>query len=103
MVLKNLPKVNHAVTCQLLFNCFVDEGIDTRVHAVKIQSSREIDFGLNRDFFTRKNMIRFPKLECYSADELYRRSLLLQRYVTCLSLCYSVLKGHARGHGYIFI
>ena len=56
-----------------------DEGIDTRIHGIKIKSSRGKDLGLNKDFFSAENLVRYPKLECFDPEILYRRSILLQR------------------------
>ncbi len=59
---------------------FTDDGIDTRIHSIKIKSSKGKELGLNKDFFTSENLVRFPKLECFDPEILYRRSILLQRY-----------------------
>ena len=40
-----------------------DEGIDTRIHGIKIKSSRERDAALNCDNFTSENLIRYPLIE----------------------------------------
>ncbi len=60
---------------------FPDDGIDTRIHGMKIKSSRGKDLGLNKDFFCAENLVRFPKLECFDPEILYRRSVVLQRFV----------------------
>ena len=57
-----------------------DDGIDARIHSIKIKSGREEkDLGLSFDHFTAENLVRFPKLENFDPQILYRRSLLLQR------------------------
>lgn len=56
-----------------------DDGIDTRIHGIKIKSSKEMDLGLNSDLFKPENLVRFPKLEGFPQLALYRRALLLQR------------------------
>ncbi len=58
---------------------FTDDGIDTRIHGIHIKSSKGKDLGLNKDFFSAENLVRFPKLECFDPEILYRRSILLQR------------------------
>lgn len=54
-------------------------GIDTRLRDLRIMSTEERTPGLHRDFFKGDNLIRYPILETYSAEELYRRSQVLQR------------------------
>ena len=61
--------------------CHLDDGIDTRVHAVKLTTLQENDFGLSHDKFKAECLVRYPKLENFGCDVLYRRALLLQRYV----------------------
>lgn len=65
-----------------------DDGIDTRIHGIKIRSMKEKDLGLSRDLFIQANLIRFPLLQGFALDELYRRALLLKRRVTRLSLLF---------------
>lgn len=60
---------------------FPDDGIDTRIHNIKIKSSKERDLGLNRDLFKPESLVRYPKLEGFEPDVLYRRALLLHRYL----------------------
>ncbi|KAL3869953.1 hypothetical protein ACJMK2_042573, partial [Sinanodonta woodiana] len=57
-------------------------GIDTRICGIKITSTEERVHGFDRDFFKGDNLIRYPKLETYSPDELYRRSTVLLRFMT---------------------
>ncbi|KAL5022299.1 hypothetical protein ScPMuIL_001454 [Solemya velum] len=59
-------------------------GIDCRIRGIKITSTEERSLGFDIDFFKPENLIRYPKLESYSAEELYRRSLVLQRFMTLL-------------------
>jgi len=58
-----------------------DEGIDTRLHGIKIKSSRERDAALNCDNFTSENLIRYPLIESFDHKFLYRRALVLQRFI----------------------
>jgi len=59
-----------------------DEGIDTRLHGIKIKSSRERDAALNCDNFTSENLVRYPLIESFDRNFLYRRALVLQRFIT---------------------
>ncbi|XP_070563097.1 E3 ubiquitin-protein ligase HECTD3-like isoform X2 [Ptychodera flava] len=58
-----------------------DDGVDTRIHGIKIKSSKEKDLGLNRDLFAADSLVRYPKLELIDIDVLYRRALALQRFI----------------------
>ncbi|KAK2156588.1 hypothetical protein LSH36_209g02031 [Paralvinella palmiformis] len=60
------------------------DGIDTRIHSIKMKSSKELQLGLNKDLFSAENLVRFPKLETYDANILYRRALVLQRFVSLI-------------------
>lgn len=66
---------------QNLWLIFIEDGIDTRIHGIKITSARERDSGLNMDMFSKENLVRFPKLENYEPSVLYRRATLLRRFV----------------------
>ncbi|KAL8570039.1 hypothetical protein ACOMHN_036316 [Nucella lapillus] len=59
-------------------------GIDTRIRALKLQSTEERSLGFDRDFFRLKNLVRYPMLESCDPDVLYRRSIVLQRVMTIL-------------------
>jgi hypothetical protein len=54
-------------------------GIDTRIREVKIQASEGRSMGFDLDVFKKDNLVRFPKLESYSPDQLYRRAIVVQR------------------------
>ncbi|XP_077981106.1 E3 ubiquitin-protein ligase HECTD3-like isoform X2 [Glandiceps talaboti] len=58
-----------------------DDGVDTRIHGIKIKSTKERDLGLSRDLFAADNLVRYPKLELIDIDVLYRRTLALQRFI----------------------
>lgn len=64
-------------------------GIDTRIREIKITSSEGRYMGFDLDVFKKDNLVRFPKLESYSPEQLYRRSIVLQRFISVLD---SVLK-----------
>ncbi|XP_046562104.1 E3 ubiquitin-protein ligase HECTD3-like [Haliotis rubra] len=59
-------------------------GIDTRIRSIKLVSTEERSLGFDRDFFGRENLVRFPLLDSYNPDQLYRRSICLQRFITIL-------------------
>jgi E3 ubiquitin-protein ligase HECTD3 len=57
-----------------------DGGIDARVHGIKVKSSKEKEMGLNRDLLENKDvLIRYPRLEEFDVDVLYRKALVLLR------------------------
>uniref|UniRef100_A0A668AXG1 HECT domain containing 3 n=1 Tax=Myripristis murdjan TaxID=586833 RepID=A0A668AXG1_9TELE len=61
-----------------------DEGIDVRIRGLKIKSSCERDLGLNADVFQSSNLVRYPRLEGTEPDVLYRRALVIQRFISLL-------------------
>lgn len=66
--------------CLHLVYFLTDEGIDTRIHGLKIASTREAEMGLSLDTFGHKDkMFRYPALEHYSKKVVYRRAQVLQR------------------------
>ncbi|KAK1164096.1 E3 ubiquitin-protein ligase HECTD3-like [Acipenser oxyrinchus oxyrinchus] len=60
------------------------EGIDVRIRGIKIKSSRERDLGLNADMFQSPNLVRYPRLEGTDSEMLYRRALVIQRFISLL-------------------
>ncbi|XP_046882909.1 E3 ubiquitin-protein ligase HECTD3-like [Hypomesus transpacificus] len=62
----------------------MEEGMDTRVRGLKIKSSSERDLGLSADVFQSPNLVRYPRLEGTPADVLYRRALIIQRFISLL-------------------
>ncbi|CAI9732140.1 E3 ubiquitin-protein ligase HECTD3-like isoform X2 [Octopus vulgaris] len=60
------------------------DGLDVRVRGLKIQSSKERTLGFDRDFFCERKLFRYPRLEAYTPDELYYRSIALQRFISLL-------------------
>ncbi|XP_031150221.1 E3 ubiquitin-protein ligase HECTD3 [Sander lucioperca] len=61
-----------------------DEGIDVRIRGLKIKSSCERDLGLNADVFLSSNLVRYPRLQGNTPDVLYRRALIIQRFICLL-------------------
>lgn len=59
-------------------------GIDTRIRGLKLQSTEERSLGFDCDFFSRDKLVRFPILEPYSPEILYRRAIILQRFVNIM-------------------
>ncbi|KAK9538818.1 hypothetical protein VZT92_003967 [Zoarces viviparus] len=61
-----------------------DEGIDVRIRGLKVKSSCERDLGLNADVFQSSNLVRYPRLQGNTPDVLYRRALVIQRFICLL-------------------
>uniref|UniRef100_A0A803W8M9 HECT domain E3 ubiquitin protein ligase 3 n=1 Tax=Ficedula albicollis TaxID=59894 RepID=A0A803W8M9_FICAL len=61
-----------------------DDGIDVRIRGIKIKSSRQRDLGLSADMFQLPNLVRYPRLEGTDPDLLYRRAVLIQRFIKLL-------------------
>uniref|UniRef100_A0A2K5IVZ8 HECT domain-containing protein n=1 Tax=Colobus angolensis palliatus TaxID=336983 RepID=A0A2K5IVZ8_COLAP len=61
-----------------------DDGIDVRLRGVKIKSSRQRELGLNADLFQPTSLVRYPRLEGTDPEVLYRRAVLLQRFIKIL-------------------
>uniref|UniRef100_H3ASF9 HECT domain E3 ubiquitin protein ligase 3 n=1 Tax=Latimeria chalumnae TaxID=7897 RepID=H3ASF9_LATCH len=69
----------------LCVSCLLaDEGVDVRIRGLKIKSSRVRDLGLNADMFQPANLVRYPRLEGTDPDVLYRRAIVIQRFITLL-------------------
>ncbi|KAJ1169518.1 hypothetical protein NDU88_001411 [Pleurodeles waltl] len=58
-----------------------DGGIDVRIRGIKIKSSQEQDLGLSADMFQPVDLVRYPRLEGTDPEILYRRAIVLQRFV----------------------
>lgn len=61
-----------------------DEGIDTRIHSLKLITESEREPGLNKDLFSSSELIRFPKLDAVDPALLYRRAQALLRFTELL-------------------
>uniref|UniRef100_A0A667HNL9 HECT domain E3 ubiquitin protein ligase 3 n=1 Tax=Lynx canadensis TaxID=61383 RepID=A0A667HNL9_LYNCA len=61
-----------------------DDGIDVRLRGIKIKSSRQRELGLNADLFQPTSLVRYPRLEGTDPEVLYRRAVLLQRFIKIL-------------------
>ncbi|XP_026915151.2 E3 ubiquitin-protein ligase HECTD3 isoform X2 [Acinonyx jubatus] len=61
-----------------------DDGIDVRLRGIKIKSSRQRELGLNADLFQPASLVRYPRLEGTDPEVLYRRAVLLQRFIKIL-------------------
>nr|KAG5697406.1 hypothetical protein BaRGS_008832 [Batillaria attramentaria] len=59
-------------------------GIDTRIRGIKLQSTEERSLGFDCDFFSKDKLVRFPMLEPFSPEVLYRRAIILQRFVNIM-------------------
>uniref|UniRef100_A0A8C5TV97 HECT domain E3 ubiquitin protein ligase 3 n=1 Tax=Malurus cyaneus samueli TaxID=2593467 RepID=A0A8C5TV97_9PASS len=69
-----------------------DQGYNVRLQGIKILSFWEWDLILNADMFQPARLVRYPLLEGVDADVLYRRAVLIQRFVQLLEsvLCYLI-------------
>ncbi|XP_054689604.1 E3 ubiquitin-protein ligase HECTD3-like [Grus americana] len=69
-----------------------DHGYNVRLRGIKITSFWEWDLILNADMFQPARLVRYPLLEGVDADVLYRRAVLIQRFVQVLDsvLCYLI-------------
>lgn len=75
----------HCAVIEIWIKECKDDGIDTRIHGIKIVSSEEKEPGLSADIFkNRSSIVRFPKLEHVGDDMLYNRAKSLLRFVTLL-------------------
>ncbi|XP_026709859.1 E3 ubiquitin-protein ligase HECTD3-like isoform X2 [Athene cunicularia] len=61
-----------------------DEGYNVRLRGIKIKSFWEWDLILNADMFQPARLVRYPLLKGVDADVLYRRAVLIQRFVQLL-------------------
>ncbi|XP_067997693.1 E3 ubiquitin-protein ligase HECTD3-like isoform X2 [Melanerpes formicivorus] len=61
-----------------------DEGLNVRLRGIKIKSFWEWDLILNADMFQPAQLVRYPLLEGVDKDVLYRRVVLIQRFVHLL-------------------
>nr|XP_003220311.2 PREDICTED: LOW QUALITY PROTEIN: E3 ubiquitin-protein ligase HECTD3 [Anolis carolinensis] len=61
-----------------------DDGIDVRLRGIKIKSSRQRELGLNADMFQPANLVRYPRLEGRDPNVLYRRAVVIQRFIKIL-------------------
>ncbi|NWU54672.1 HECD3 ligase, partial [Dromas ardeola] len=61
-----------------------DQGYNVRLRGIKIRSFWEWDLILNADMFQPARLVRYPLLEGVNADVLYRRAVLIQRFVQIL-------------------
>ncbi|KFZ68012.1 E3 ubiquitin-protein ligase HECTD3, partial [Podiceps cristatus] len=61
-----------------------EQGYNVRLRGIKIRSFWEWDLMLNADVFQPAQLVRYPLLEGVDADVLYRRAVLIQRFVQLL-------------------
>lgn len=80
LILENMTQHCHVV--QIWIKDCKDDGIDTRIHGIKIVSTDEKEPGLSADTFKNKTkIICFPKLEHVRPDLLYNRARSLLRLI----------------------
>ncbi|KFO89031.1 E3 ubiquitin-protein ligase HECTD3, partial [Buceros rhinoceros silvestris] len=61
-----------------------DQGYNVRLRGIKIKSFWEWDLILNASMFQPARLVRYPLLEGMDADVLYRRAVLIERFVHLL-------------------
>ncbi|KAM6305361.1 E3 ubiquitin-protein ligase HECTD3-like [Aegotheles albertisi] len=61
-----------------------DQGYNVRLQGIKIKSFWEWDLILNANMFQPAQLVRYPLLEGVDTDVLYRRAVLIQRFVQLL-------------------
>ncbi|KAM9469272.1 E3 ubiquitin-protein ligase HECTD3-like [Clarias gariepinus] len=61
-----------------------DGGLNVKIRGLKIISSCDKALGLNADMFKSSNLVRYPRLEGTPPDVLYRRMLVILRFITIL-------------------
>ncbi|XP_010581023.1 PREDICTED: E3 ubiquitin-protein ligase HECTD3-like [Haliaeetus leucocephalus] len=69
-----------------------DQGYNVRLRGIKFKSFWERDLILNADMFQPARLVRYPLLEGVNRDVLYRRAVVIQRFVQLLDsvLCYLI-------------
>ncbi|KAM9008228.1 E3 ubiquitin-protein ligase HECTD3-like [Ara ararauna] len=69
-----------------------DQGYNVRLQGIKIKSFWEWDLILNSEVFQPAQLVRYPLLEGVDSSVLYRRAVLIQRFVQILDsvLCYLI-------------
>uniref|UniRef100_A0A8C5QDY3 E3 ubiquitin-protein ligase HECTD3 n=1 Tax=Leptobrachium leishanense TaxID=445787 RepID=A0A8C5QDY3_9ANUR len=66
-----------------VLECF-DDGIDVRLRGIKFKWSLGHDLEVTADMFQTARLVRYPRLEAVDPDVLYRRAVLIQRFVKLL-------------------
>ncbi|XP_010071340.1 PREDICTED: E3 ubiquitin-protein ligase HECTD3-like, partial [Pterocles gutturalis] len=61
-----------------------EQGYNVRLQGIKMKSVWEWDLILNADMFQPAQLVRYPLLEGVDADVLYRRAVLIQRFIHLL-------------------
>ncbi|XP_014794517.1 PREDICTED: E3 ubiquitin-protein ligase HECTD3-like [Calidris pugnax] len=61
-----------------------EQGYNVRLRGIKIRSFWEWELILNADMFQPARLVRYPLLEGVDADVLYRRAMIIQRFVQLL-------------------
>ncbi|XP_048588290.1 E3 ubiquitin-protein ligase HECTD3-like isoform X2 [Nematostella vectensis] len=87
LVLEEMTQYFHIIEIKIKEckgSCFSDDGIDTRIHGIKIVSTGDKEPGLSRDLFADTNLVRFPKLDAVDTILLYHRAKALLRFVELL-------------------
>uniref|UniRef100_A0A7M4G2P0 E3 ubiquitin-protein ligase HECTD3-like n=2 Tax=Crocodylus porosus TaxID=8502 RepID=A0A7M4G2P0_CROPO len=62
----------------------VDNGLNVRLWGLRVQATWHWDVRLNADMFQSAHLVRYPRLEGMDPDLLYRRAVLIQRFMKLL-------------------
>ncbi|XP_075364763.1 E3 ubiquitin-protein ligase HECTD3 isoform X1 [Mycteria americana] len=81
-ILRNMK--THLPVLEIRFLECRDEGYNVRLRGIKIKSFWEWDLILNASMFQPARLVRYPLLEGVDTDVLYRRAVLIQRFVQLL-------------------
>ncbi|GFR82594.1 E3 ubiquitin-protein ligase HECTD3 [Elysia marginata] len=81
-LLSNLTE-HYAIVTIRIKSC-KSHGIDTRIRSINLNCLEERSLGFDQDFFTGENLVRFPLLQSFSREIIYRRSIILQRFIWLL-------------------
>jgi len=81
-LLENLTE--HYSTITIKIKSCKSHGIDTRIRGIILSCLEERCLGFDEDFFAQENLVKYPKLQPYSSSVLYRRSIVLQRFMSLL-------------------
>ncbi|RUS83014.1 hypothetical protein EGW08_009202 [Elysia chlorotica] len=81
-LLSNLTEHYSIVTIRIK-SC-KSHGIDTRIRSINLNCLEERSLGFDQDFFKEEHLVRYPQLQSFSREIIYRRSIVLQRFIWLL-------------------
>lgn len=81
-LLSNLQE--HFAVVTIRIKSCKSHGIDTRIRSINLNCLEERSVGFDQDSFAGENLVRFPQLQSFSKEIIYRRSIILQRFIWLL-------------------